>query len=219
MKDDCDGVFGKATARSYPLYLGTDGPRETAAVISAKASDSYSWTFAKGLVNEGMSSALAGRVGTSVAAVLKILHELGAPLGHEPKVAGDLRGRIAELGLSAMVKYPEDPKQRKHFAKLAKKIQLEDNEKTLATFTDATFLGVYGLILTSRAVRSRDLGEDPVLTPWESVEPMNVAPNAANGKQLMVAPGAVHELPQSLTLLQVEAVADLVREFAAGSVT
>ena len=138
------------------------------------------------------------------------------PPSSAPRQVIPIRGRLPK---GAMVKYPEDPKQRKHFAKLAKKIQLEDNEKTLATFTDATFLGVYGLILTSRAVRSRDLGEDPVLTPWESVEPMNVAPNAANGKQLMVAPGAVHELPQSLTLLQVEAVADLVREFAAGSVT
>ncbi|MDO5744409.1 MAG: hypothetical protein Q4P23_08065 [Micrococcaceae bacterium] len=202
MKDDCDGVFGKAAARSYPLYLGTDGPRETAAVISAKATGSYSWAFAKGLVSEDISSALAGRVGTSVAVVLEILHEHGAPLGHEPKVAGDLRGRIAELGLSAVVKYPEDPKQRRHFAKLAQKIQLEDNETILATFTEATFMG-----------------EDPVLTPWESVEPTNVAPNAANCKQLVVAAGAVHELPPSLTFQQLEAVAHLVREFAAGSVS
>ena len=191
---------------------------ETASVKSAKATDSYSWEFRKGLVNEGMFSALTIRVGTSVAVVLETLHERGAPIGQEPKTAGDLRGRIAELGLNATVKFPEDPKYPKNFAKLAKMIQLDVNETILATFTEAIFMGVYGLVLTSRSVRSRDLGEDPVLTPWESVEPTNVALNAENGKQLVVAPGVVHELPQSLTLQQAEAVADLVREFATGSV-
>lgn len=61
--------------------------------------------------------------------------------------------------------------------------------------------------------------EDPVLTPWESIEPTNVAPNAANSKQLVAAPGAGPELPQSLAVPQAETLADPVRESEVGSMT
>lgn len=219
VKDDVDGIFGKAAARQYPLFVGPTGIAASAAQIGAEAARSYNWDGASSLLEPTQIARLTQTLVSILTVVLEGLDGLGVAQPSAPVTATDLRGRVRELGLASVVKYDDDPKERKHFAKLAKKMPLEAGERVIAAFTASTIAGPYGLVLTSLGIRSRDLGEAPVFTPMSLVDPDQVRLSGATANQLIVAPGQVHELPSSLTPVQAAALEQLVTEWARGELS
>jgi len=216
VKDDVDGIFGKALPRQYPLFSGPGGPAASAAQTAATATGSYNWDFASSLLTEDSTAGLSRLLADAVHTVLELLPPLGAAVPQDLPVTTDLRGRVRELGLADAVKYDDDPKQAKHFAKAAKKLPLEPGERLLAAFTSATLMGVYGLLITEKRLLSRDLGEDPVSTAREGIVRDQLRLSPENDKQLIVAPGTVHQLPEGLSPEQRQALVTLVGEYAEG---
>ncbi|WP_144628409.1 hypothetical protein [Arthrobacter woluwensis] len=218
VKDDVDGIFGKALPRQYPLFTGPGGAAASAAETTAAATESYNWEYASGLLDHDRTAGLSRLLADALHTVLELSPSLGAALPQEPVTATDLRGRVQELGLGDVVKYDDDPKQTKHFAKAAKKLPLEPGERLLAAFTSATLMGVYGLLITDRRLLSRDLGEEPVSTDRAAIDPDALRLSPDNDRQIIAAPGAVHQLPEGLSPEQRQALVTLLREYAEGRV-
>lgn len=219
VKDQVDGVFGTATPRQHPLFVGSTGTAGAAAEIAASASSSYDWEFARSLIDTGTASELSSLLSELLVVALETLQRVGAELAPEPRTATGLLERVRELGLSNAVKLPEDPQHAKHFAKLAKKLPVDSGERILIACTDSTLLGAYGLLLTDRGVRSKDLGEAPVFTPTERIAPAEIrlAPDSAH--RISLGEGAAHEIPTRFTEPQVAALITLLREWAEGQLS
>ena len=218
VKDDVDGIFGKALPRQYPLFTGPGGAAASAAETTAAATESYNWEYASGLLDDDRTAGLSRLLADALHTVLELSPSLGAALPQEPVTATDLRGRVQELGLGDVVKYDDDPQQAKHFAKAAKKLPLQPGERLLAAFTSATLMGVYGLLITDRRLLSRDLGEEPVSTDRAAIDPDGLRLSPDNDRQIIAAPGAVHQLPEGLSPEQRQALVTLLREYAEGRV-
>ena len=216
VKDQVDGVFGTAEPRQYPLFVNQAGVAGSAAELAETATASYDWEFPKKLLDAGTAQSMSQLLGELLVAVLETLGRLGTALAPAPATAAGLRGRVNELGLGDAAKYPDDAKQAKHFVKIAKKFPLESGERILLALTGATLAGVYGLLLTDRGVRSKDLGKDPVFTATTGIDVAGVRISAENAHQLILAPGEVHELPATLDERGAAAVATLMREWAEG---
>ncbi|MBL3687658.1 hypothetical protein D3248_11940 [Leucobacter zeae] len=220
VQDQLSGLFGASLPRQHPLFIGPAGAAASAAEIVGSATASYDWEFAGPLVDEAAAQHLATALAEILTAVLESLGRAGeaqeAPAA--PKAA-DLHGRLRDLNLAAPAKSPDDPKHAKHFAKLAKKMPLDPGERILVAFTDATLMGVYGLVLTDRGVRSRDLGEAPVSTPRDRIDPAAVRVDPENAQRLLLGAGEAHELPASLDEKRVRALAALISEWAMGDIS
>lgn len=214
VKDDVDGIFGKALPRQYPLFTGPGGAAASAAGTAAAATESYNWEYASGLLDEDRAAGLSRLLAEALHAVLELLPPLGATVPQAPITTTDLRGRVKELGLGDVVKYDDDPKQAKHFAKAAKKLPLAPGERLLAAFTSATLMGVYGLLITDRRLLSRDLGEEPVSTDRAAIDSDTLRLSPDNDRQIIAAAGAVHQLPEGLSAEQRQALVALLREYA-----
>lgn len=217
-KDSVDLVFGKGEARQYPLYVGPNGVAGTAGAIASTAIGDYDWDTAGSLVDEEDAEWFSQLLVAVITMTLETLGSTGEEVAHAPATAGDVRGRVSELGLTGAVKYPDDPKQAKHFAKFAKKMPLDAGERILACFSASTLAGPYGLMLTDRHLRSRDLGEGPVVTPRSEVDAGAVHADPENGSRIIAAPGTVHHLPGHLGEREAGAVVTLIKEWAEGRV-
>ena len=214
VKDSTDLIFGKAEERQYPLYAGPHGIAGSASTIASAAIDSYDWRGAGSLVDEEDAEWFSQTLISVITMTLETLNSTGAELAAAPATASDLRGRVRELGLGSDVKYADDKKQAKHFIKFAKKMPLDPGEQTLASFSDSTLAGVYGLMLTDRNLRSRDLMEDPVCTPKDRVEPAEIRVSPENAHKIIVAAGEVHDVPSHMREHEVAALVTLIREWA-----
>lgn len=219
VKDDVDGIFGTAVARQYPLYIGPTGIAASAAETATTAASHFDWKGAAALIDPPLAAALTQDLVTVVAVVLEGLGDLGVAPPAAPATATDFRGRVRELGLTGVMKYDDDPKERKHFAKLAKKLPMDAGERVTGALTASTIAGPYGLVITDTGLRSRDLGGAPVVTPRADVDPDLVSLSGPKATQLVVAPGQVHELPSHLTPVQLAAVEQLIQEWARGEIS
>lgn len=210
-------MFGQSAPRQYPLFIGPAGIAGSAARVAESAADAYDWEDIEGLVEREGAAETAQLLVELVTVVLEAETRLGLELADEPAAATDLRGRLRELGLADQAKLPDDPKQAKHFAKLAKKMPLDPGEQVIVGLTVSVLIGgAFGLILTDRGVRSRDLMEDPEFTPFERVVPAEIRISPENKEQLIVGPGEVHQLTNLLDEKQTAAMVTLVREWAEG---
>ena len=218
VKDDVDLVFSKGEARQYPLAVATTGVADTARTITSEAIDGYDWNGAGSLVDEEDVEWFRELLVAAITMTLDAVANTGTPIAAAPTTASDIRGRVKELGLSPAVKYADDKTHAKHFAKFAKKMPLDADEQILACFSASTLAGPYGLMLTDRRLRSRDLGEAPVTTPRSAIEPAAVRVNPANGSQILVAPGEVHDVPSHLSAREVGALVTLIQDWADGRV-
>ena len=218
VKDQVDGIFGTAAPRQFPLFVGQGGIAGSAAEIAGNAIASYDWGAARSLVDESTARRLGLLLAELLVAALETLARLRVEFAPAPETAADLRGRVRELGLSEAAKLPDDPRHAKHFAKLQKKLPLGPGERVLVAFTGSTLAGVYGLLLTDLGVRSKDLGEYPVFTPFAELVADAVRIDDDSEHRLLVAPGAAHELPSTLSASQAAALATLVREWSEGKV-
>ncbi len=216
VKDQVDGVFGTATPRQYPLFVGSAGVAGSASEIAASAASSYDWEFARSLIDADTASGLGVLLSELLVAAMETLQRAGAELAPEPPTSTGLLGRVRELGLGNAVKLPGDPKHAKHFAKLAKKLPLDPGERILIACTDSTLIGAYGFLLTDRGARSKDLGEDPAFTPTEQFVPDQIrrAPDSAH--RILLGAGETHEIPTRFTEQQVDALIVLLREWGEG---
>lgn len=219
VKDSVDLVFGRGEARQYPLYVGPDGIAGSASAIASAAIDSYDWDSAGSLVDEEDAEWFSQLLVAAITLTLRTLESTGAAIAGAPATASDIRGRVKELGLSAAVKYADDKKHAKHFAKFAKKMPLDAGEQILACFSASTLAGPYGLMLTDRHLRSRDLGEDPVSTPRSHIEAEAVRVNPENRSQIIAAIGEVHDFPSHLSEREALALVTLIREWAENRVS
>lgn len=218
VKDQVDGVFGTATPRQFPFFVGQDGIAGSAVEIAGSVVASYDWDAARSLVDGSTERGLGLLLAELLVAILEALTRLRIALAPAPVAAADLRGRVRELGLSDAAKLPDDPRHVKHFAKLQKKLPLESGERVLLAFTGSTLAGVYGLVLTDLGVRSKDLGEYPVFTPAGEIVADAVRIDDRSEHRLLLAPGAAHELPATLSERQAAALATLVREWSEGKI-
>lgn len=216
VKDQADGVFGTATTRQYPLFVGSGGIAGSASEIPSSASSSYDWEFARSLIDTDTAPGLGVLLSELLVTAMEALQRAGAELAPAPPTSTGLLGRVRELGLGNAVKLPDDPKHAKHFAKLAKKLPVDAGERILFACTDSTLIGAYGFLLTDRGARSKDLGEDPVFTPTEQFVPEQIrrAPDAA--QRILLGAGEAHEIPARFTEQQVAALVELLREWGEG---
>lgn len=214
VKDSTDLIFGKAEERQYPLYVGPHGIAGSSSAITSAAIDSYDWQGAGSLVDQEDAEWFSQTLISVITMTLETLGSTGVEVAEEPVTASDIRGRVKELGLGSDVKYADDKKQVKHFAKFAKKMPLDPGEQILASFSDSTLAGVYGLMLTDQHVRSRDLMEDPVCTSRNRVSSSEVRVSPENAHKIIVAAGEVHDVPSHMREHEVAALATLIREWA-----
>lgn len=223
VKDSVDLIFSKGHERQYALEGNSTSAAESAAALVASVMNDYDWDTAGDLVDQEDAEWIEELL---AAAVTGTLQTLGRPdrTGPAPAatpsapVVADLRGRVAELGLAADVKYPDDSKHAKHFAKLAKVIPLDAGERILASFSGGTLLGVYGLLLTDTNLRSRDLGEPAICTPRAEIDASSVQQSGDDPHKIIAAPGQVHDLPTHLDERRVAALTTLIREWAQGHI-
>jgi hypothetical protein len=143
--------------------------------------------------------------------------EMDAAMGRaQGQEAGPTRldRRLVELGLGEYAKLGTDERQAKHLKKFAAKLGIEDGERIVFTFSDATFAGVYGLAVTDRAIRSRDLMEDPVA---QGLGPGTIA---ADGKTrtLVIGSGPIHYVGAYLPERLMPALATLLGEYLDGKI-
>ncbi len=213
VKDSVDLVFTKGIARQYPLYEAL----VPSALISSVMED-YDWDTAGSLVDQEDADWIEQLLVDAVTSTVQILESHGHTLAAEPEATTNLRERVAELGLSENVKYADDSRHAKHFAKLLKKIALDPGEQVLAAFSDATLFGAYGLVLTDRALRSKDLGDDAISTPRADIDAPSVRLGSDSSHKIEVAGGQAHVVPAHLGPKQVEALLILVREWTVGQI-
>ncbi|WP_146064570.1 hypothetical protein [Microbacterium azadirachtae] len=218
VKDDVDLVFSKGEARQYPFAAGVADAADAARAIASQGIDGYDWNGAGSLVDEEDVEWFRELLVAAITMTLEAGTNADTPLVAALTTASDIRGRVKELGLSPAVKYADDKTHAKHFAKFAKKMPLDAGEEILACFSASTLAGPYGLVLTDRRLRSRDLGEAPVTTPRSVIEPAAVRVNPANGSQILVAPGDAHDVPSHLSAREVSALVTLIQEWAGGRV-
>jgi hypothetical protein len=143
--------------------------------------------------------------------------EMDAAVGRaQGKEAGPTRldRRLVELGLGEYAKLGTDARQAKHLKKFAAKLGIESGENIVFTFSDATFAGVYGLAVTDRAIRSRDLMEDPVS---QTLRPGAIT---ADGKTrtLVIGGGPIHYVGAYLPERLMPALATLLGEYLDGKI-
>ncbi|UOR00406.1 hypothetical protein MUN77_09495 [Leucobacter allii] len=219
VKDQVDGIFGTAAPRQYPLFTGPAGAAAAAAEITESSTAAYDWTFASDLVDTETAQSMTALLAELLVTVLETLARRRIALAPAPETSASLRGRVRELGLDNDVKYPEDAKHAKHFVKLAKKIPCDAGERVLLAVTGSTLMGVYGLVLTDRGVRSKDLGSDPVVTPRERISPEAIRIDPEQPQRVILGPGEVHELPASLDERRAAGLVTLLREWSAGRLT
>lgn len=211
-KDTVDLVFSKGVERQYPLYEA-----RTASLASTATKD-YDWAGTAALLDEADRDTIEELLAEAIASTVRILESQGEALPVESAPTTNLRDRVAELGLGDIVKDADDAKHAKHFAKLLKKVPLDPGERVLASFSDATLFGPYGLVLTDRNLRSRDLGEDAIATPRTDIDPSAVRVSPDKAHHLVVGPGQPHDVPTFLDEKQVGALVVLVQEWAAGRI-
>ena len=220
VQDQVSGMFGASLPRQHPLFVGPAGVAASAAEIAESATAAYDWEFAGKLVDGATAQHLATVLAETLTAVLETLSRLGqAREAVAAPKAADLGGRLRDLNLAGVGKSPTDPKHAKHFAKLAKKLPVDPGERILVAFTDATLMGVYGLVLTDRGVRSRDLGEAPVFTPRERIDPAAIRVDPDGAHRLLLGAGEAHDVATSLSETQMRAVGTLLAEWAAGEIS
>lgn len=220
VKDSVDLIFSKGVERQYALQGSSTG---AAADLIASVMNDYDWDTAGDLVDQEDAEWIEELLAAAVAGTREVLGEpentdAGSPVAPATTVAGDLRRRVAELGLAADVKYPDDDKQAKHFTKLAKVIPLDPGEQILAAFSGGTLFGVYGLLLTDANLRSRDLGEPAVCTPRAVVDASSVQLSDGDVHKVIAAPGQVHDIPTHLSEKASAALITLIREWAQGRI-
>jgi hypothetical protein len=219
VQDEVSGIRRRPGPVSHALYADERTPTVVAAELVATSTERYDWSHARRLVTPIVEPDLLAALTTGVAAVLANLAVTGAapPPRVVPRSAADLEGRVRELGLGPVVKFPTDPKQHKHFAKLTKALALPANASVRFTVTDATLAGPYGLVVTADTIHSKDLMEDPVSTPIAQVDVAGLA-FSADSPSLVLAPGQLHAVPAFLDAAQKTALLTLLKEFASGAV-
>lgn len=220
VQDDTAGIRRRKDAVGFPLYSDDRDPHDVAADLVAEATATYDWSLGRPLVGPAVESDLLAILTASVAAVLDTLAATGnAPAAREPvTTARDLRGRIDELDLTVVVKFPDDAKQQKHFTKLTKAFALPDASAIQFTVTDVTLAGPYGLVVTSDTIYSKDLMEHPVSTSISQVDAAGVA-FSDDIKSLVLAADEVHTVPSHLTAAQRTSLVVLLREVVGGTLS
>ncbi|KQY73812.1 hypothetical protein ASD13_16985 [Microbacterium sp. Root1433D1] len=213
-KDSTDLVFSKGEERQYPLYVGPNGIASTAATIASAAIGRYDWAGAGSLVDAEDAEWFSQLLVAAMTMTLEVLASSGAEIAEEPATSQDVRGRVKELGLGSDVKYADDKKHAKHFARFSKKMPLDAGEQIVASFSDGTLAGVYGLMLTDRNIRSRDLMEEPTSTPRSQVDAAVVRVSPESTHKIIVAPGEVHDVPSHMSEAGVAALVTLIQEWA-----
>jgi hypothetical protein len=125
-----------------------------------------------------------------------------------------LADRVRELGLTSVVKFGDDPKHRKHLAKLVKKLVLDPGEEIVFTISAGTMAGAYGTAFTDRAIRSRDLMEEPITEFYTALRTRTpqIEPTLPG---LIFTSGGVHALPKSVDEAQRVPLVRFVEEFLA----
>lgn len=215
VKDTVDLVYSKGEERRYPLYVGPTGIAGSASTIASAAIESYDWEGAASLVDVEDAEWFSQLLVSAITMTLETLTSTGAEVTDEPPPSSsDIRGRVKELGLGSAVKYFDDKKHAKHFSKFAKKMPLDEGEQVLASFSDGTLAGVYGLMITDRNVRSRDLMEEPVCTLRSQVDAAAVRVSPESMYKIIVAAGEVHDVPSRLSENETTALVTLIREWA-----
>jgi hypothetical protein len=184
----------------------------------SEASGAFDWLQLEGLFRQDHSTTDAMRprleqvLSDADALVLSATLQATAPTVVR-QTARDVAGRLRELGLSSAVKLGDDPKQRKHLAKLAAKLSLPGSERIIVSVSDATLAGPYGTVISDVAVYSRDLMEDPApATPRTAIDPALLV---IDKDQLVLGPGQAHTLPTSLSDPQKTTLATFLRELLA----
>jgi hypothetical protein len=205
VQDAVSGIRRRPSPVSHALYADERTPTVVAAELVATSTERYDWSHARRLVTPIVEPDLLAALTTGVAAVLANLAVTGA--APPPRV----------VPRSAVVKFPTDPKQQKHFAKLTKALALPANASVRFTVTDATLAGPYGLVVTADTIYSKDLMEDPVSTPIAQVDVAGLA-FSADSPSLVLAPGQLHTVPAFLDAAQKTALVTLLKEFASGAV-
>jgi hypothetical protein len=124
--------------------------------------------------------------------------------------------RIVELGLGEYIKFGTDKRYAKHHKKFAAKLGMEAGEEVAFSFSDSTFAGIYGLVVTDRAIRSRDLMEDPASQPL----PAETGEMIVNSDDYTIAigDGPVHHIGEFVPKRLLPSVADLLTEYINGKI-
>jgi hypothetical protein len=215
VKDSVDLVFSKGEERQYPLYVGPNGIAASAATIASTAIESYDWDGAGSLVDAEDAEWFSQLLVAAITMTLEALTSTGTEVAEEPPAtSSEIRGRVKELGLGSDVKYADDKKHAKHFAKFAKKMPLDAGEQVLASFSDSTLAGVYGLMLTDRNLRSRVLMEEPTSTLRDQVDAAAVRVSPTDKHKIIVGAGEVHDVPNHLSEKATAALVTLIQEWA-----
>jgi hypothetical protein len=208
---DVSALFRAQPPVDYPFFRG-----ETVTELIEAVRRDYDWRYSKSLVTVPDREVFLGLLGDAAASVVDLLGELP----ERPAVvrATDVRSRAEELGLSDVVRYPDNPKFAKHFAKIAKGFVLPAGATVRIAVTDATIAGPYGLVVTETAVHSKDLMETPETTQLADLRDGRIR-FSDDGKTLLLgAEDTPHTFPAHLDATQKNALLVILGELADGDI-
>ncbi|MDR2487665.1 MAG: hypothetical protein LBD12_06840 [Clostridiales Family XIII bacterium] len=182
-------------------FVGTDTPDEMVRLlrtILTVALDAFISTRASAAAQPGQTAD----------------RQAGGAEGRQTDALPSLDKRVVELGLGQYIKYGTDKRQAKHFKKLGAKLGMDSDEEIVFSFSDATIAGPYGLVVTDRAIRSRDLMEEPDSQP---LAPGDITSNDAE-HTLVIGSGPVHHIGEFIPERMMPAVVTLLREYLNGEI-
>jgi hypothetical protein len=157
----------------------------------------------------------------AVTSVVQLSQALGLAIAGEPGAenltVAELDPRLAELGIRGEVLLADDPRLAKMLKIFGPKIGLSDAETVAFAVLDKPIGGVYGLVVTDTAVRSRDLLEKPVVSLRSAIDPASIRLND-KATAIITEPGVAHILVTHLSDDVKSRILTAVRELIAGDI-
>lgn len=213
VRETPSGVLGRDAPRVVVLFLGEEGiPVATRAIVDS-ATSRFDWEWAEDLADDGVRRAATQALVDAVATTLAAADHLDLGIPATAPTTTNARERVAELGIGGLVRFATDAEHAKHLRRLAKKLDLQDDETLLLAVSDATLMGPYGLAVTDRAVHSRDLMEAPARTGRTGLDPLGTV---VADHRVQLSDGASHVIPSHLDDRQQSRLQRFLREYLDG---
>lgn len=202
-------LFTDYLPKKYPFSASIASATETL----NQAINSFDWTFFSTLLSDKEQQDLRQFMLEVINDLLTLKKDFNIS-HHEKEKSGSLSGRMIDLGLikDSCVKVGTNDKYSKHFNKVYKKFEIPATEPILLAITDATFLGVYGTVITENHVYSKDIMEKTICT--KRSELTQNYPISLVEDSIRLGEEVVHTLPTSLD--DKEAIKTLLTELFSG---
>tara|TARA_R110002051_G_scaffold302606_1_gene371068 strand:+ start:4701 stop:5720 length:1020 start_codon:yes stop_codon:yes gene_type:complete len=223
-------AFGSVLPNYRMLPVTSPDPAASSHALTASIASSYDWSNLVKLIEADSAEShspefrLTQFLANAVTSVVQLSQALGLAIASKPGAAGadkltaaELDPRLAELGIRGEVLLGDDPRLAKWLEKFGPKIGLSDTETVAFAVLDKPIGGVYGLVVTDVAVRSRELLEKPVVSLRSAIDPSSIRLDD-KAAAIITEPGVAHILVSHLSDDVKNRIVTALRELIAGDI-